>query len=125
MRSHLTRNSLGLVYFHLFKPFFSHQNIIFYLRPSYLRAPFHERNYGVKQGVGVYCELKFGSLRVSAYDCSYQINRCILSPSGTLLARNCSQSLLNHHVALMLRRLILCPPQLLPEDPPPTRLHPP
>jgi len=64
-------------------------------------------------------------LRVSAYGCCYQINRCILSPSGTLLTRNCTQSWLNHHVALMLGRLILCPPQLLPEDPPQARLHPP
>jgi len=58
--------------------------------PFYLRPPFHGRNYGVKQGLGVYCELQFGSLRAPAYDCCYQINRCILSPSGTLLARNSS-----------------------------------
>lgn len=57
--------------------------------------------------------MRFGSLRALAYDCSYQINRCILSP-WTLLARNCSQSWPNHHVAIMSGRLILFPPPTPP-----------
>jgi hypothetical protein len=38
--------------------FFSHRNIVFDLRPR-----FHGRNNGVKQGLGVYYDLQFGSLR--------------------------------------------------------------